>query len=133
MKCAMIGSRTYENTRKIKDALFQLKNKFKDDLIVISGGAGNGADKYVKKYALEFGIAYKEYNPAHTQYNLYSAMPKGYYGRPYHASQYHHRNRLIAKECDVMMAFVYQGELTSGTESAIKSAKQLNKPVVMIT
>ena len=36
MKVAIIGSRHYENVRKIKDALFQLKQRFGDELIVIS-------------------------------------------------------------------------------------------------
>ena len=129
----MIGSREYENTRKIKDTLTQLRQRFGDDLLVISGGAQYGADKYVKKYALEFGIAYKEYNPAHTPRNLHSAMSKDYYGKPYHVSQFHHRNMLIARECDVMMAFVANASKANGSESAMKAAKRLNKPVVIIT
>ena len=64
MKVALIGSRDYANIRRIKDTLFQLKQKFQNDLIVISGGAKYGADKYTRKYALEFGIRYKEFNPA---------------------------------------------------------------------
>ena len=80
MKVAIIGSREYQNVRKVKELLTNLKKKFGDDLIIISGGAKNGADKYARKYALEFGIQYKEFNPAHTQRNLYSAMPNNYYG-----------------------------------------------------
>ena len=53
MKIAIIGSREYENIRKIKDTLFQLKQKFGDKLIIISGGAKHGADKYATKFALE--------------------------------------------------------------------------------
>ena len=133
MKVAIIGSREYENTRKIKDALFQLKQKFGDDLIVISGGAQYGADKFARKYALEFGIKYKEFNPAHTTKNLYSAMSDNYYDKPYHVSQFHHRNMLIARDCDVMMAFIPNGVNSNGSMSAIKSAKKLNKPVTIIT
>jgi predicted Rossmann-fold nucleotide-binding protein len=132
MKVAMIGSREYENPRKIKDTLAQLRSRFTDNLIVISGGALEGADKYVKKYALEFGIAYKEYNPAHTQRNLHSAMSKEYYDKPYHVSQFHHRNMLIARECDVMMVFIPNGAKANGSESAIKSVKKMNKPIVII-
>ena len=133
MKVAIVGSRMYENTRKIKDALFQLKQKFADDLIVISGGAQHGADKFARKYALEFGIKYHEYNPAHTAKNLYSAMSDNYYDKPYHVSQFHHRNMLIAKACDVMMAFIPNGDNANGSLSAIKKAKKLNKPVTIIT
>ena len=104
MKVALIGSRDYANIRRIKDTLFQLKQKFQNKLIVISGGAKYGADKHARKYALEFGIRYKEFNPAHTTKNLYSAMSDDYYSKPYHVSQFHHRNMLIARDCDVMIA-----------------------------
>ena len=123
----------YENTRKIKDTLFQLKQKFGDDLIIVSGGAKDGADKFARKYALEFGIKYKEFNPAHTTKNLYSAMSDNYYEKPYHVSQFHHRNMLIAKDCDVMMAFIPNGITSNGSISAIKSVKKLKKPVTIIT
>jgi len=133
MIVAMIGSREYENTRKIKDALFQLKEKFGSVLTIISGGGQFGADKFVRKFALEFGIKYKEFNPAHTTKNLYSAMSDNYYSKTYHVSQFHHRNMLIAKACTVMMAFIPNGALPNGSESAIKTAKKLNKPVTIIT
>ena len=133
MKVAVIGSREYENIRKIKETLFQLKSKFGNTLIIISGGAKDGADKYAKKYALEFGIKYKEFNPAHTIKNLYSAMSETYYEKPYHVSQFHHRNMLIARDCDVMMAFIPAGFIGQGSMSAIKQAKKLNKPVTIIS
>jgi len=132
MKVALIGSRDYANIRRIKDTLFQLKQKFKTDLIVISGGAKYGADKFARKYALEFGIRYKEFNPAHTTKNLYSAMSDDYYSKPYHVSQFHHRNMLIARDCDVMIAFISEQESSNGSMSAIKKAKKLNKPVTII-
>jgi len=126
MKVAIIGSRHYENIRKIKETLFQLKQKFKDDLIILSGGAQYGADKFARKYALEFGIKYQEFNPAHTTKNLYSAMSD-------HVSQFHHRNMLIAKSCNVMIAFIPIGDDANGSMSAIKTTKKLNKPVTIIT
>ena len=133
MKVAVIGSRDYQNIRKIKITLFELKRKFGDKLIIISGGAKHGADKFVRKYALEFGMRYREFNPAHTTKNLYSAMSDDYYDKPYHVSQFHHRNMLIARACDVMMAFIPNGDNANGSLSAIKNAKKLKKPVTIIT
>jgi len=133
MKVAMIGSRRYENKRKIKETLTNLRRRFGDELIIISGGARDGADKYARKYSIEFGITYKEFNPAHTPKNLYSAMTESYYGKPYHASQFHHRNYLIAQDCDVMMAFIPYEDRSPGSESAIKAAKRLGKKVIIIT
>jgi hypothetical protein len=133
MKVAMIGSRRYENKRKIKETLTNLRRRFGDELIIISGGAHDGADKYARKFAIEFGISYREFNPAHTPKNLYSAMTESYYGKPYHASQFHHRNYLIAQDCDVMMAFIPYEDRSPGSESAIKAAKRLGKKVIIIT
>ena len=133
MKVAVIGSRDYQNIRKIKLTLFELKRKFGDKLIIISGGAKHGADKFVRKYALEFGMRYREFNPAHTTKNLYSAMSDDYYDKPYHVSQFHHRNMLIARDCDVMMAFIGKHDSSTGSMSAIKQAKKLNKPVTIIS
>jgi len=133
MKVAVLGSRDYQNIRKIKDTLFQLKQKFADKLIIVSGGAKHGADKFARKYALEFGLRYREFNPAHTVKNLYSAMSEDYYEKPYHVSQFHHRNMLIAKDCDVMIAFIGTSDSSNGSMSAIKQAKKLNKPVTIIS
>ena len=133
MKVAIIGSREYENIRKIKDTLTELKKKFGEDLIIISGGAQHGADKFARKYALEFGIRYREFNPAHTVKNLYSAMSETYYEKPYHVSQFHHRNMLIAKDCNYMIVLV-PGEIKAvDSESAIKQAIKLDKKVVIIS
>jgi hypothetical protein len=132
MKIAMIGSRHYEKPRKIRDTITNSKRKFGDELIIISGGAKDEADRYIKKYAIEFGVTYKEFNPAHTPRNLYSAMSEDYYNKPYHVSQFHHRNMLLAKDCDVMIAFA-EGDVTNGTKSAIQAAKRLGKKVVIIT
>ena len=133
MRIAIIGSREYNNTRKIKTLLADLQRKFKEELIIISGGCKEGADKHVKKFSIEFGITYIEYNPAHTPKNLYSAMSDHYYDKPYHVSQFHHRNNLIAKNCDYMIALVPEGAKASGTASAIKLAQKLDKKVVILS
>jgi predicted Rossmann-fold nucleotide-binding protein len=131
MRIAIIGSRTYENKRKIKEMMYKLKQTFGDDLEIVSGGSQNGTDKYARKFSLEMGIKYVEFNPAHTSKNLYSALPESYYSKPYHVSQLFHRNELIAKYCDKMIAFRSEGK-SSGTDHAINMAVKHNKPVVII-
>jgi hypothetical protein len=73
MKIGIVGSREYQNFRKVKDTIFALKNKFGDKTTIVSGGCKDGADKFAKKYAIELGCNYIEFNPAHTPKNLYSA------------------------------------------------------------
>ena len=59
MKIAIIGSRTYTNKTKMKSFMFRLKMEH-TDVEVVSGGAKDGADKYAKKFALEFKIPKSE-------------------------------------------------------------------------
>ena len=42
MKIAIVGSRRYENKKKIKDFIFKLKQEKGVDTIIISGGAKVG-------------------------------------------------------------------------------------------
>ena len=52
MKVAIVGSRRYENKKKIKDFVFKLKQQYGNNTIIVSGGCKTGADRYAKKYAL---------------------------------------------------------------------------------
>ena len=60
-------------------------------------------------------------------------MSEHYYGKPYHVSQFHHRNNLIAKNCDMMIALIPEGDNAKGSESAIQTAQKHNKKVVILT
>ena len=77
MKIAVIGNKEWQNKRKVQQVLSELKQKFKQELIIVSGGGSEGANYMVKKFALEFGISYQEYNPSYTGRNLYSTKTKG--------------------------------------------------------
>ena len=132
MKIGIIGSREYQNFRKVKDTIFSLSKKF-DELTIVSGGCLDGADKFAKKYAIELGCNYVEFNPAHTPKNLYSALSENYYGKNYQPKNFFHRNTMIAKYCDCLIAFIPKGEKSSGTEHTIKEAKKVGKKVVIIS
>ena len=132
IKIAIIGSREYENKRKIRDMIFKLKQTFGDKLEIISGGCPSGADKYAKKYSVELGVNYREFNPAHTVKNLYSVMPDSYYSKPFHTTQFFHRNELIARYCDNMIAFIDSTSTSKGSQHAVSMAQKHNKPVVIV-
>ena len=133
-RIAVVGSRQYENKRKVKDLIFDLKKKFGTELTIVSGGCPDGADKYAKKYAIELGVQYAEYNPAYTPRNLYSQMPEYYYGKEWHVTQYTHRNGLIAKDADYCIALISNDCIkANGTKDTIKKFKKLDKPVVIIS
>lgn len=132
MRVAIIGNTDWQNKRKIQETLSKLKAKFADDVIIVGAGGVEGANSMVKKYAIEMGMQYEEYNPSFTGYNIYSAMPESYYGKSYHFSQLHHRMKLIAENADYVMILSNESKLHPVLETAFKAAKKLEKPVVLL-
>jgi fructoselysine-6-P-deglycase FrlB-like protein len=132
MKIAIVGNTAWQNKRKVQETISQLKSKFGSDVTVIGAGGSEGANSMVKKYAIEMGMRYEEYNPSFTGYNMYSAMPESYYGKSYHFSQLHHRMKLIAENADYVMILSNESKLHPVLETALKTAKKLEKPVVLL-
>ena len=133
MKVGIVGSRQYENRRKIKDFIFKLKQEKGEDTTIVSGGCKDGADKYAKKYALELGLQYEEYPPFHQVHNLYCTMPESRYGKPYSVKNFHARNKIIAGTSDIVVAFIPEDGLSDGTFSTLKYAKKLDKKRIIIS
>lgn len=133
MNVAVIGNPDWQSKRKVIDALQRLKQQFGNELTVIgAGGQSEGANFMVKKYALEFGMNYKEFNPSYSGHNLYSAMPKSYYGKNYHFSQLHHRMKLIAECCEYMIIMTTEPQLDPVLKTAFTNINKLKKPVIIL-
>ena len=131
IKIAIIGNKDWQNRRKVQEILQRLKTE-NTNVTVIGAGGSEGANHMVRKYALEFGMNYKEYNPSYSGYNLYSAMPKTYYGKSYHFSQLHHRMKLIAENCDYMMIITNEDKMNPFLKTAYRNINKLKKPVVLL-
>ena len=132
MRIAVIGNKEWQNKRKVKQILSELKQKFTNDLVIVSGGGTEGANYMIRKFALEFGITYQEYNPSYTGRNLYSMLPESYYGKKYHFSQLLHRMRILAENCDYMIILNNQNEMNPQLQTAYNKINKLNKPVVLL-
>jgi len=130
MKIAIIGSRDWQSRRKVQDVLSRLK-QLDEPVTILGQGGTEGAAAMVKKYALEFGMNYSEFNPSYTGRNLYSAMPDTYYGKNYHFSQLIHRMTLIANACDKMIILA-SSKLDPQLDTAYKRATKLQKSVVIL-
>lgn len=130
MKIAVIGSRDWQSRRKVQDVLSRLK-QLDEPVTILGQGGTEGAPAMVKKYALEFGMNYSEFNPSYTGRNLYSAMPDTYYGKNYHFSQLIHRMTLIANACDKMIILA-SSKLDPQLDTAYKRATKLQKSVVIL-
>ena len=132
MRIAIIGSREYENRRKIKDFIFKLKQQYGDDTIVVSGGCKQGADKYAKKYTLELGLQYEEYPPFHEVHNLYCVLPKSRYSKDFSMRNFFVRNKIIAQASDYVVAFIPNGVEAKGTNNTLQYAKKFDKKTIII-
>ena len=132
MRIGVIGNKEWQNKRKIQQVLTDLKQRFSNDLIVVGGGGSEGANFMIRKFALEFGIQYQEYNASYTGHNLYSALPESYYGKNYHFSQLLHRMRLLAENCDYLVIMNNQKDLNPQLKTAYNKINKLNKPVTII-
>ena len=133
MKIGIVGSRRYENKKRIKDFIFKLKQEHGTDTIIVSGGCKDGADRYAKKYALELGLQYEEYPPFHEGHNLYCTIPESRYGKPYSVKYFHARNKIIAGTSDIIVAFIPDGIESDGTFSTLNYAKKFDKKRIIIS
>tara|TARA_A100001011_G_scaffold351897_1_gene392340 strand:- start:952 stop:1353 length:402 start_codon:yes stop_codon:yes gene_type:complete len=133
MKIAIVGSRRYENKKKIKDFVFKLKQQYGENTTIVSGGCKQGADKYAKKYALELGLQYVEYPPFHEPYNLYCPLPESRYGKPYNMKYFFARNKIIAGTSDYVVGFIPDGIEANGTKNVLEYAKKMKKNYIIIS
>ena len=133
MKVAIVGSRRYENKKKIKDFVFRIKEQYGNNTIIVSGGCKTGADRYAKKYALELGLQYEEYPPFHEVHNLYCTMPSSRYGKDFNMKNFFVRNKIIAGTADFIVAFIPEGVEANGTKNVLEYAKKLDKKRIIIS
>ena len=133
MRVAIVGSRRYENKKKIKDFVFKLKNQYGNKTTIISGGCKTGADKYAKKYALELGLQYEEYPPFHEVHNLYCTMPESRYGKDFNMKNFFARNKIIVGTSDFIVAFIPEGVEANGTKNVLEYAKKFDKKRIIIS
>lgn len=132
VRIGVCGSPLYENKSNIKETIYKLKKTFGDTLVVVSGGRIDGADKHVKKYSLEFGCEYEEYNPAHTKRNLYSVLKESFYDKPYAPRNFFIRNSIMIKSVDYMIVFVEEGKGNSDISQLITETRRKGKKLVMM-
>ena len=132
IKIGIVGSRKYTDKRRIKDLIFEIKEKYGDGVEIVSGGQRDGADGFAKKYALEFDMSYVEFPPSHYNHNMHCILPRGEYNKPYYVSNYFKRNKQIAEYCDIIVAFITEGEVSRGTQNTIDYAKKEKKLIKII-
>jgi len=100
---------------------------------IISGGAKDGADKYAKRFALEFGLDYSEFPPQHETHNIHCVMDAFNDCKPYNVWSYHKRNKDLVKYSDKEVKFIKRDIINNGTKSALEYCKKINKKFVILS
>jgi fibrillarin-like rRNA methylase len=132
MKIGVVGCRHYNNYEFVKSKIdtFILNNakyihandaysaanvgvSVGPTITIISGGA-KGVDRLAKEYANEMGYFFLEHAPQTDRYPSFNDAARA-------------RNRQIANDCDVLIAF--PSATSVGTWDTVTRAKALNKPI----
>lgn len=129
MKLGITGSNVYEDKRKIKEFIFKLKGH--DEVEIVSRGNKAGADKYIKKYALDFGINYIEVPVAHTSRSLYSQLPDLYFNKPFSIRNYFIQQNIYIKQCDKFIIFGTDGDKI--INNLLNAINKVKKNIIIIT
>jgi len=118
---------------KIKTFIHKLREQTDSEIVIVSLGDKNGADKYIKKYALEFGYQYQEMNPAHTPKSLYSIMAEGYYNKPYQAKNFYLQAQIFSKYVDSCVIFDDSNTNDKKVANLIEQLTKAKKKTVIVT
>tara|TARA_R110000744_G_scaffold39158_1_gene89192 strand:+ start:11139 stop:11528 length:390 start_codon:yes stop_codon:yes gene_type:complete len=129
LKIGITGSSIYEDRRKIKEFLFKFKDQ--DGVELVSRGNKAGADRYIKKYALEFGLNYVEVPVAHTSRSLYSQLPELYFNKPFNIQNYFVQQNIYIKQCDKFVIFSANGDKI--INNLLNAINKLAKSIIIIT
>ena len=86
----------------------------------------------IEVVALELGMNYKEFPPAHYNWNMHCVRPAGEYQKPFYISNYHKRNKQIVDYSDIIVAFMPEGISTKGTMSTLRYAESEKKLIKIL-
>jgi len=108
-----------------------IKQKSEEDIEIISLGEEYGADKFVKKYSIQFGLKYFEFIPRHKRWNSYCIERAFLMGKEYSPKYFFINNSNFVKYCDNFIFFAEkQSELKDN--KLIEMIKKSGKNLVLV-
>ena len=104
LNLGMICSGNFQSTQHIIQFFIKIKD-LPNYVTILGGGSGYVGDTTVKKIALELELGYREYNPVHTPYNVYSAFPQYRYSKAFNTGNFMTRYNELVKKSDKLIIF----------------------------
>ena len=130
-RIVITGSLRWEDRIKIKDLIFNLKTKLKDDLQIISGGLKVGVDSYVKKFCMEFAVNFAEFPPYDSIWTQYCEEPAWKFNKLHKKRFIFMRNDNMIKNADALIIFKLSEDNSVVLDDLIKKANKKNKKIVI--
>lgn len=131
-KVALTGSIRWDDKVKVKNILFSLKTKFKNELHIIGGGMNCGVDVMIKKTCLEFAIKFSEVAPYNLPWTAYCIDPPYKYNKAYNKKFIYMRNKKLCNESDTLIIFKPTEESSSIIDDLIIKFSKKNKKILVI-
>lgn len=132
-KIAITGSTSYLKESKVRKFLKKIYEQYGDTATILSGGNDSGPERWVKKYALEMGMQYREYNPSYTGQRMHSALEENYYGKGYHFSHDYDRYTKMMWDSENLVVFLPENwKSEREIVHVIKQAKKRNIKTLII-
>jgi predicted Rossmann fold nucleotide-binding protein DprA/Smf involved in DNA uptake len=116
MKYGIVGSRR----RKDKETVVAFVNELQKDDVVVTGGC-RGVDTWAAEAAAARSLRTRTIRPDTSKCRTRFEVADAYYDR----------NRRVAEESDMLVAFV-ASDRRGGTENTIAHARRLGKPVRIV-
>ena len=110
MKVAVVGSRNFNDRKRLNKVLNKI-HKNENITVIVSGGA-KGADILAEKWAVKNNIQTEIYLPDYEKYNRLAPLI---------------RNTDIVNSCDMLLAF-WDGE-SRGTKDSINKAEKFGREI----
>ena len=144
LRIALVGSVKYQNRKKIKDFIFKIKKQHGDSAIILSSGGGRapnliadgrggiGAEGYVKKYTLEFGLEYEEYPPCHYTWDINCPLSRYNYGKKFNPVNFKKKNKQIVAKASHIVMFIPRGVDWKEEKDIIKYADKFKRKIIRI-
>lgn len=134
MKILITGSPNYYNYRQLSDFLNELKNRYENKLIIVSGGGSYGIEQIVKKVCkYTLNIKYIEFPIRSKVWNLNcegNGIPKHLYNQEYNPRLFHERNARMVDFVDLVILFGNEEDLKK-TNTVYTFAKKKEKKFVV--
>jgi hypothetical protein len=133
MKIGITGSPRWENKFKIKNSIFDLKNRFNSDLLIVTRGNIDGVDIIAKSVCMQLGIEYKEVLAMHQSWNNHCADIKLAYNKPYKVQNFFVQNKMFVEYCEYFLIYWNDADNVVSTQTdLLKKIIKSNKKHIVI-